>query len=88
VAETRGTLDFGAGVSSVAPCCPSLTQRLQGSATPTSVRVKVSRSSSRPGKLQHRVPRARVTGSKLLEFGRLPRPLWIRRVLVRAWEGQ
>src|SRR5918994_594593 len=33
-------------------------------------------------KLQHRVTRTRVKGSKLLEFGCLHRPLWIRRVLV------
>src|SRR3954452_6065941 len=33
-------------------------------------------------KLQHRVTRTRGKGSKLLEFGPLPRPLWIRRVLV------
>ena len=39
-------------------------------------------------KLQHRVTRTRVKGSKLLEFGWLQRPLWIRRVLVRAQEGQ
>ena len=47
-------------------------------------------------KLQHRVTRARVKVRKLLEFRRLERPLWIRRVLVdpnrspaaRAQEGQ
>jgi len=36
----------------------------------------------KPSKLQHRVTRTRVKGSKLLEFGWLQRPLWIRRVLV------
>jgi hypothetical protein len=36
-------------------------------------------------KLQHRVTRTRVKGSKLLEFGCLQRSLWIRRVLVRAF---
>src|SRR5215210_5064876 len=39
-------------------------------------------------KLQHRVTRTRIFGSKLLEFGRFLRPLWIRRVLVRAQKGQ
>jgi hypothetical protein len=39
-------------------------------------------------KLQHRVTRTRVNGGKLLEFPRLLPPLWIRRVLVRAQEGQ
>src|SRR5687767_6284969 len=42
----------------------------------------------KPSKLQHRVTRTRVKGSKLPEFGWLWRPLWIRRVLVRAQEGQ
>ena len=39
-------------------------------------------------KLQHRVTRTRLNGSKLLEFGVFYCPLWIRRVLVRAQEGQ
>jgi hypothetical protein len=42
----------------------------------------------KPGKPQHRVTRTRVKDSKLLEFGGFRRPLWIRRVLVRAQEGQ
>jgi hypothetical protein len=50
----------------------------------------------KPSKLQHRVTRTRVKGSKLLEFGGFYCPLWIRRVLVdpkrspsaRAQEGQ
>ena len=42
----------------------------------------------KPSKLQHRVTRAREKVSKLLELGRLQWPLWIRRVLVRAQEGQ
>jgi hypothetical protein len=49
-----------------------------------------------PSKLQHRVTRTRVNGCKLLEFGVLYCPLWIRSVLVgprrppsaRAQEGQ
>jgi hypothetical protein len=45
-------------------------------------------SSIQASKLQHRVTRARVKGSNLLEFSRLQRSLWIRRVLVRAQEGQ
>jgi hypothetical protein len=45
-------------------------------------------SSMQAGKLQRRVTRTRVNGCKLLEFRRLTRPLWIRRVLVRAQEGQ
>ena len=40
------------------------------------------------GKFQHRVARTRVNGCKLPELGWLQRPLWIRRVLVRAQEGQ
>ena len=40
------------------------------------------------GKLRHRVTRTRVKVGKLPEFERLQRPLWIRRVLVRAQEGQ
>src|SRR5215207_4172957 len=36
----------------------------------------------KPSKLQHRVTRTGVKGSKLLEFGCLLQPLWIRRVLV------
>jgi len=39
-------------------------------------------------KLRHRVTRTRVKVGKLPEFERLQRPLWIRRVLVRAQEGQ
>ena len=39
-------------------------------------------------KLRQRVTRTRVNGGKLPEFERLRRPLWIRRVLVRAQEGQ
>ena len=42
----------------------------------------------KPNKLQHRVTRTRVKGCKLLEFGVFYCPLWIRRVLVRAQEGQ
>jgi hypothetical protein len=42
----------------------------------------------KPSKLQHRVTRTRVKVSKLLEFGVFYCPLWIRRVLVRAQEGQ
>jgi hypothetical protein len=42
----------------------------------------------KPLKLRHRVTRTRVKGGKLPEFGALQRPLWIRRVLVRAQEGQ
>jgi hypothetical protein len=38
--------------------------------------------------LQRRVARTRVYGCKLLEFRVFQRPLWIRRVLVRAQEGQ
>ena len=37
---------------------------------------------------QQRVTRTRVIGGKFLEFGDLRSPLWIRRVLVRAHEGQ
>src|SRR5687767_10767375 len=40
------------------------------------------------GKLRQRVTRTRVNGGRLPEFGRLQGPLWIRRVLVRAQEGQ
>jgi len=40
------------------------------------------------GKFRHRVARTRVKGGKLPELGWLQRPLWIRRVLVRAQEGQ
>jgi hypothetical protein len=36
----------------------------------------------KPNKLQYRVARTRVNGCKLLEFGRLQRPPWMRRVLV------
>ena len=39
-------------------------------------------------KPQHRVTRTRLNGCKLLEFRWFWRPLWIRRVLVRAQEGQ
>src|SRR5712691_12565391 len=39
-------------------------------------------------KFRHRVTRTRVKVGKLPEFERLQRPLWIRRVLVRAQEGQ
>jgi hypothetical protein len=42
----------------------------------------------KPSKLQHRVTRARVNGSKLLGLGWFWWPLWIRRVLVQAQEGQ
>jgi hypothetical protein len=42
----------------------------------------------RLGKLRQRVTRTRGNGYKLPEFRRLQRPLWIRRVLVRAQEGQ
>src|SRR5262245_49544591 len=42
-----------------------------------------AKSSIKASKLQHRVTRTRVKDSKLLEFRRLQRPLWIRRVLVR-----
>jgi hypothetical protein len=38
--------------------------------------------------LQQRVTRPRVDARKLLEFNGLTVPLWIRRVLVRAQEGQ
>src|SRR6266516_2902878 len=38
--------------------------------------------------LQQRVTRPRVEYCKLLGFSRLLGPLWIRRVLVRAQEGQ
>ena len=40
------------------------------------------------GKLRHRVARTCVKVGKLPEFERLQWPLWIRRVLVRAQEGQ
>ena len=47
------------------------------------------------GKVQHETQQTPASGdtnsrkgSKLLEFKRLLRPLWIRRVLVRAQEGQ
>jgi hypothetical protein len=40
------------------------------------------------GKFQHRVARTRVNRFKLPELEWLQRPLWIRRVLVRAQEGQ
>src|SRR4029453_8411639 len=39
-------------------------------------------------KPQQRMTRTRIKGSKLLEFGGLKWPVWIRRVLVRAQEGQ
>src|SRR6266496_4047950 len=39
-------------------------------------------------KLQQRVTRTRVNGCKLLEFRWFRWSLWIRRVLVRAQEGQ
>src|SRR6266849_9295765 len=39
-------------------------------------------------KLQQRVTQPRVDARKLLEFKGLTGPLWIRRVLVRAQEGQ
>jgi hypothetical protein len=39
-------------------------------------------------KRQQRVTRTRVYATKLLELRRFQRPLWIRRVLVRAQEGQ
>jgi hypothetical protein len=42
----------------------------------------------KPLKFQHRVTRTRVKGGKLPELEWLQRPLWIRRVLVRAQEGQ
>ena len=42
----------------------------------------------KPSKLQHRVTRTRVKVSKLLELGVFYCALWIRRVLVRAQEGQ
>jgi hypothetical protein len=47
-----------------------------------------AKSSIQASKLQHRVTRTREKVSKLLEIGCVPRPLWIRRVLVRAQEGQ
>ena len=60
------------------------------------MRVKYGKAEHRNRKLQHRVTRTRVKGSKLLEFGPFQRSLWIRRVLVhpkrwpsaRAQEGQ
>src|SRR6266702_3311450 len=45
-------------------------------------------SSTQASQLQQRVTRARVEYCKLLEFDRLSGTLWIRRVLVRAQEGQ
>jgi hypothetical protein len=42
----------------------------------------------KPSKLQHRVTRTRAKGCKLLEFAVFYWPLWMRRVLVRAQEGQ
>jgi hypothetical protein len=56
--------------------------------TLTSERAKAAESSIQAVKRQHRVTRTRVNGGKLRAFRRLPRPVWIRRVLVRAQEGQ
>jgi hypothetical protein len=47
----------------------------------------MANSSKKVSKLQHLVTRTRVLDCKLLDFGVVPRPLWIRRVLVRAYEG-
>jgi hypothetical protein len=47
-----------------------------------------AKSNVRPTNFEHRVTRTGMIASKLLEFGWIQRPLWIRRVLVRAQEGQ
>jgi hypothetical protein len=54
--------------------------------TPTFERVKSGKVQHERLKFQHRMTRTRVNGGKLPEFGWLPWPLWIRRVLVRAQE--
>jgi hypothetical protein len=49
--------------------------------------LAIAAAGMKAGKFQHRVARTRVDGCKLPELGWLQRPLWIRRVLVRAQEG-
>jgi hypothetical protein len=56
--------------------------------TSTSVCAKYSRFEHSSQQTPAAGDTTRVNGSKLLEFRGLQRPLWIRRVLVRAQEGQ
>src|SRR5262245_14735400 len=49
---------------------------------------RTAKADTKAVKPRHRVTRSRVSACKLAEFGELQWPLWIRRVLVRAQEGQ
>jgi hypothetical protein len=56
--------------------------------TPTFERVKGGKVRHESLKFRQRVTRTRGNGGKLPDFEWLQRSLWIRRVLVRAQEGQ